>query len=353
MNLDQIVRKSGAWLGSKQATEIVISSRVRLARNVKGERFPGWAGEDRRVRLAGKLRAALEAAPSLREAVYLDMGALSATEKDILTERHLISHELAERGPGSGVAVTADEQIAVMVNEEDHLRLQALMPGLDLMTAWMRIDQVDTELEELLDYAFSPRLGYITACPTNLGTGLRASVMLHLSGLKLMDEIEAVINGLERIGLTVRGLTGEGTEAHGNMYQVSNQMTIGETEVALVNRLFQTIGELETHERNARLRLLESRRTYLLDQIGRALGVLLHARILSSSEAIERLSALRLGVELGLVGHVDLDCLNELMILTQPGHLQKIAHEELTPEERDELRAKVIGERLRNARFTE
>jgi len=351
MTLEELIRKPGAWVAASHPTEVVISSRVRLARNLKDERFPGWAAEEARVRIAGKVREALQASPRMREAYYLDMGALSSAEKEILTERHLISHELAERGAGSGLALSADERIAVMVNEEDHLRLQAFLPGLELVAAWRSIDAVDSDLEGQLHYAFAPRIGYVTACPTNLGTGLRASVMMHLSGLKLMEEIEPVINGLEKIGLTVRGLTGEGTEAHGNMFQISNQMTIGETEEAIVSRLVHVAQEVERHEKHARIRLLESRRTYLLDQVGRALGILLHAKVLSSREAIELLSGLRLGIELGLIQNMEVGRINELMLLTQPGHLQKVAGEELTPEERDELRARVITERLKNAKF--
>ena len=353
MTLEELIKKPGAWLAAPRPTEICISSRVRLARNLKDERFPGWTDEEGRVRVARRLRDALQAAPSMRNAAYLDMGVLSPADKEILNERHLISHELAERGKGSGLVVSADERIAVMVNEEDHLRLQCILPGLDAEAAWRRIDAVDSELEEAVDYAFSPRLGYITACPTNLGTGLRASVMMHLSGLKLMDEVDPVINGLEKIGLTVRGLTGEGTEAHGNMFQISNQMTIGETEESIVKRLCHAAEQVERHERHARLRLLEGKRMYLLDQVGRALGLLLHARVLPSREAIELLSGVRLGVELGLVQNVEAARIHELILLTQPGHLQKISGEELTPEERDELRARVISERLKNARFTD
>lgn len=351
MAIEHLMRKPVPWVPQRQASQIVISSRVRLARNLKGERFPGWAGEEARARVGAFLGDALRTAPGLTGSMFVDMGALSVAEKQILTERHLISHELAERGIGSGLVVSADEQVAVMVNEEDHLRLQAILPGLDLIAAWERIDAVDSDLERRVEYAFSPRLGYLTACPTNLGTGLRASVMMHLSGLRLLEEIEPAINGLERIGLTVRGLTGEGTEAHGNMFQISNQMTIGESEDALVRRLCHVVGEVEGHERRARQRLLEGKRTYLLDQVGRALGVLLHARVMPSREAIELLSGVKLGVETGLVRNLDVNRVNELMLLTQPGHLQRISGEELTTEERDELRAQVIGEGLHGAKL--
>jgi protein arginine kinase len=235
-----------------------------------------------------------------------------------------------------------------MINEEDHLRLQAISPGMNLPAVWDRVNALDTELESRLEYAFSPQLGYLTACPSNVGTGLRASVMMHLSGLRLTNEIQAVVKGLGKLGIAVRGLLGEGTEAHGNMFQVSNQGTLGEAEDAIIEGLIEVVAELTQHEQNARARLMEGRRTYVLDQIGRAYGVLSHARVLSSQEAIDMLSALRLGLELKLIDGLSISGLNEIMLLTQPGHLQKMAGHPLGPEERDELRASTVKRELGN-----
>jgi protein arginine kinase len=349
--VSELVMRPGAWLSLGRSTGVVISSRVRLARNVRERVFPGWAGEEERVHLCAEMRAALTGLATVRDPLYFDMGHLDAVDKEILKERHLISNELAERGAGSGLVLSADERIAVMINEEDHLRLQAMAPGLYLQRIWRALDAVDSELENRIAYAFSHRLGYLSACPSNLGTGLRASVMVHLPALKLLDEIGAVLNGLEKIGFTVRGLLGEGTEANGNLFQVSNQSSLGETEEAIVDRLAAVVGEVERHERHARARLLENRRLFLLDQIGRALGLLRHARILTSREAIELLSAVRLGIELNLVEHLSVGLVNEMLLLTQPGHLQQVSRKALTPEERDELRAQIMSERLQEGRL--
>jgi protein arginine kinase len=326
--------------------DIVISSRVRLARNLRGAHFPGWASEADRVRICGVLRAALTKTDRLAQALFLDMGEVQDAERALLRERHLISNELAERGPGSGLLVSQDEHIAVMINEEDHLRMQAIEPGFALPAAWQQLDALDSELERLVEYVYSPRLGYVTACPSNVGTGLRASVMLHLPGLKLTEEVEPVMNGLEKLGFAIRGLWGEGSEAWGNMFQVSNLSSLGETEQAIVQGMETAILEVVTHEANARARLLESRKVFVLDQVGRAVGILNNARILSSREAIELLSIVRLGLEMGLIRNLEEETVNQLMLLTQPGHLQKLVNKDLQSEERDEVRATMIRNQL-------
>jgi len=236
-----------------------------------------------------------------------------------------------------------------MINEEDHLRLQAVRPGMHLKAVWQSVNAIDSELEKVIDLAFSRELGYLTACPSNVGTGLRASVMMHLAGLKLTGEVDAVVNGLQRIGLAVRGILGEGTEAIGNMFQISNQSTLGEPEGTIINRLVRVVREVVGHEQNARARLMEQRQMHVLDQVARAFAVLTHAHVLTSGESIDLLSGLRLGVELGLVEHLTVAKINESMLLTQPGHLQKLAGKVLTPEERDGLRARVVRKRLADA----
>lgn len=328
---------------------VVISSRVRLARNLRGAHFPGWASEPDRVRVCEVLRAALLKTGRLSQALFLDMGEVQDSERALLRERHLISNELAERGRGSGLMVSQDEHIAVMINEEDHLRMQAIEPGFALPAAWRQLDALDSELERLVEYVYSPRLGYVTACPSNVGTGLRASVMLHLPGLKLTEEVEPVMNGLEKLGFAVRGLWGEGSEAWGNMFQVSNLSSLGETEQAIVEEMETVILEVVTHETNARARLLESRKVFVLDQVGRAVGVLNNARILSSREAIELLSIVRMGLETGLILRLEEETVTQLMLLTQPGHLQKLVNKDLQSEERDEVRATMIRNHLVSA----
>ncbi len=281
------------------------------------------------------------------------MGALSPVDKEMLKERHLISSELAEKGTGSGLITDRTHGLAVMINEEDHLRMQVIRPGMNLTGAWERLLQVDRELDAQIPYAYSKRLGYLTSCPSNIGTGLRASVMMHLSGLKLTGDIDQTIKGLDKIGLAVRGLFGEGTEASGNMFQISNQFTLGRDEEWIVGHMVGIVQELAMHEQNARQRVMENRRTLVLDHIGRALGLLHHARMLNSSEAIDQLSALRLGVELGVVRNLTIERINEIILLAQPGHLQKTMRRGLQPEERDEVRAQVVKEHLKNVKLTE
>lgn len=349
MNVAELLARPHAWMAGGESDPVVVSSRVRLARNLEEAAFPDWAGEEERVRVWERLRAALVPLPVLDGPVTAANEELSDLERALLFERHLVSREHAARGRGSGVMLRADESVAVMVNEEDHLRMQALGPGLDLQRTWQRINEVDDQVEGVVPYAFSPRLGYLTACPSNVGTGLRASAMLHLPGLVLMDDMEAVVRGVHKIGLAVRGLWGEGTEAHGNLFQISNQMTLGEKEEEIVRNLEQVVLEIAEHERNARLRLLEQRETLLRDQVGRAVGILSRAHILSSKEALDLLSALRLGIEMGIVKGLDRGAVDELLVMVQPAHVQRAEGKELKPHERDRARAVVVRGRLAEA----
>jgi protein arginine kinase len=325
---------------------VVISSRVRLARNLAGSAFPGWAGEDERRAVCQRLCSALIALPELSDGRCYDMGDLQAVEREVLKERQLISYEMAERRHGSALVASGDGRLAIMVNEEDHLRLQAMSPGMNLQKVWKRIDAVDSGLEQREAYAFSPQLGYLTACPSNVGTGLRASVMVHLGGLRLQDEVDAVVRGLHRMGLEVRGLLGEGTEAAGNMFQVSNRETLGESEGDIIRRLSSVVGELVRHETHARARLQESRLGRVMDHVSRAVGLLTHAHYLSSREAVELLSALRLGVEMDVLHNLTIARINELMLLIQPGHMQMAVGRPLGPDERDERRARTVRAKL-------
>src|SRR2546421_11441830 len=275
------------------------------------------------------------------------MDNLSAMDKQILVERHLISREHAAKGVGSGLVLNKEETLCVMINEEDHLRMQALRPGLQLRSAWLAIDQVDTALERRLDYAFSNELGYLTACPTNIGTGIRVSAMLHLPALVLSEQINQIIQSVNKLGLAVRGLYGEGTEALGNVFQVSNQMTLGESESAIVERLEKVLAQLIEHEENARGTLFEKKPKMVYNHIGRAYGILANAHSISSKETMNLLSLMRLGVDVGLFPGVDRSLADELFILTQPAHLQKQHSEKLSAEERDLLRADMVRERLK------
>jgi protein arginine kinase len=234
-----------------------------------------------------------------------------------------------------------------MINEEDHLRMQALCPGLQLRRAWATIDGADSGLEKKLDYAFSPELGYLTACPTNLGTGIRVSAMLHLPGLVLSEQINPIIQSVNKLGLAVRGLYGEGTEALGNIFQVSNQMTLGESESAIVERLEKVLNQIIEHEENARASLLERKPKLVYNHVGRAYGILANAHSISSKETMNLLSLMRLGADAGLFPDLERSLVDELFVLTQPAHLQKQHSEKLSAEERDVLRADMLRERLR------
>ncbi|HKQ36869.1 MAG TPA: protein arginine kinase [Verrucomicrobiae bacterium] len=327
--------------------KIVLSSRVRLARNVKGLPFPGWAKKPDRIKALDLVRPAVESLPQMGEAFSESMDNLTVLDKNILVERHLISREHAAKNAGSGLVLNREESLCVMINEEDHLRMQALRPGLQLRQAWHAIDQVDSKLEKKMDFAFTPAMGYLTACPTNVGTGIRVSAMLHLPGLVLAEQINQIIQAVNKLGLAVRGLYGEGTEALGNVFQVSNQMTLGETENDIVERLNKVLAQIIEHEENARSMLLEKKPKTVYNHIGRAYGILANAHSISSKETLNLLSLMRLGVDLGLFADLERWQVDELFITTQPAHLQRVHSEKLSAEERDLFRADMLRERLR------
>src|SRR5256712_11448824 len=247
---------------------IVMSSRVRLARSLKEAAFPVWAKKPERIRVMELIRPAVEGLPEMKDAFSETMDSLSTLDKTILVERHLISREHAAKSAGSGLVLNREETLCVMINEEDHLRMQALRPGLQLRQAWTAIDQADSALEKKVGYAFTPDLGYLTACPTNIGTGIRVSAMLHLPGLVLAEQINPIIQSVNKLGLAVRGLYGEGTEALGNGFQVSNQMTLGEAEIGIVGRLEKVMAQLIEHEEEARGSVLEKQTKMVYNHVG-------------------------------------------------------------------------------------
>lgn len=346
MKVEDLVRLPGSWLSVGVETGTVISSRVRLARNLKDAAFPGWAGQDERERIYRRLADAIRETGLLDDALYLAMDRLGEIDCLVLKERQLISNELIGRNDGNGLVVSSDESIAIMINEEDHLRMQAMRPGLTLQAIWERLLAIERALEAQVDFSFAADMGYLTACPTNVGTGLRASVMMHLPALKLTSDMGPVTNGLGKMKLAVRGLLGEGTDAWGNMFQVSNQTSLGESEEQIIAGIHDVVEELDTHERNARERLLEDREGLVRDYVGRAFGILTNAHLLGSKETLDLLSAIRLGIELDFVRSIGIAEINELMILTQPGHLQKIMQQIIEPEARDRVRANLVRERL-------
>jgi protein arginine kinase len=327
---------------------IVMSSRVRLARNLRDAAFPGWAKKVERIKILETILPALSALPEMADSFAEAMDNLTALDKQILVERHLISREHAAKNVGSGIVLNREESFCVMINEEDHLRMQALRPGFQIREAWMAIDRLDSALEKNLNIAFDNELGYLTACPTNLGTGIRVSAMLHLPGLVLAEQINPIIQSVNKLGLAVRGLYGEGTEALGNVFQVSNQMTLGESENTIVERLEKVLGQIIEHEENARQSLMEKKSKTVFNHIGRAYGILANAHSISSKETMNLLSLLRLGIDLGSFPGTERALVDELFLTTQPAHLQKQLADKLSAEERDLIRADMVRERLKN-----
>ena len=327
---------------------IVMSSRVRLARNLRAASFPGWAKKPERVRILETVQPAVSSLPEMADSFAEAMDNFTALDKQILVERHLISREHAAKNVGSGLVLNRAETFSVMINEEDHLRMQALRPGFQIREAWTAIDRMDSALEKKLEYAFDNELGYLTACPTNLGTGIRVSAMLHLPGLVLSEQINPIIQSVNKLGLAVRGLYGEGTEALGKVFQVSNQMTLGESETVIVERLEKVVSQIIEHEENARAKLLEQKPKVVFNHIGRAYGVLANAHSISSKETMNLLSLLRLGVDLNLFPNTNRALVDELFLTTQPAHLQKQQSDKLSAEERDLIRADMVREQLKN-----
>lgn len=326
---------------------IVLTSRVRLARNLQDTPFPGRANKSERQNLLQTLKPVIESLHPMKEGFSEELSKLKRLEKQILVERHLISRELASKSQGSAIVLSVDETFCVMINEEDHLRMQAILPGLQIKEAWKSIDKLDTMLESKLPVAFSSHFGYLTACPTNIGTGIRVSAMLHLPGLVMAEHMQQTITAVNKLGLAVRGLYGEGTEALGNVFQVSNQMTLGESEIQIVERLNKVVMQIIENEENARAKILETKPKMVFNQIGRAYGILTHAHIISSKEAKNLLSLVRLGVDLGHFPEVDAAAVDELFIVTEPAHIQYSETSAKSPEERDVLRANLLRDRLK------
>ncbi len=349
MRFSTLLKKQADWMRSTgPESEIVITSRVRLARNMVGHPFPGWADKEDRSEIMTEVRPVLEELREMKDSFSEEMTRLTAIEKQVLVERHLISREHAAKGPGCATVMNRKQTISIMVNEEDHLRMQAIQPGLQLLSAYKSLDTIDSELEKELPYAFDDQYGYLTACPTNLGTGMRASAMLHLPGLVLSDEINQTIQGANKIGLAVRGLYGEGTEALANLFQISNQTTLGLSEEEVITHLNRVIEKMIENERDARLKMLEDRPTMIKDQVGRAYAVLKYAHVITSKEALNHLSMIRLGCDLGFFSEEEREAVNVLLTEIQPAHLQISAKRKLTPEERDALRADIIRKTLKS-----
>jgi protein arginine kinase len=347
MRLADLTTRAGEWLrGIGPMRDVVISSRVRLARNLVGMPFLSRCTSNQQKEIAQQLRDRALEAQLTPDVFYVDVAAASDLDRQLLVERHLISRHLADGKAPRGVIISADETLAVMMNEEDHLRIQVLRSGLQLLEAMQEINRVDDRLEACLDYAYHSRYGYLTACPTNVGSGLRVSVMLHLPGLKFVGEIEKAFRAARAMRLEVRGLYGEGTDGIGDFFQVSNQVTLGRSEQEIAEDFcHHVIPQIIEYEQRARAAMLRQD-AILDDKVLRSLALLRSARLIGSEETMYLLSLLRLGVGLGRVSGISMDTVNDLFLLTQPAHLQRILGREMDGRDRAEARAKFIRGRL-------
>lgn len=351
MSMKDTVNNSGSkWMeGTGPDNDIVISSRMRLARNISGYPFPHFMKETEAEQVFHAVELALsdkELVTEVGKLEFTNLAELTDTERMILVEKHLVSPQHIENPQNRAVVITADESVSIMVNEEDHLRIQCLQPGLQLEETWALADKIDDLLEKSLDYSFCERRGYLTSCPTNVGTGLRASVMLHLPCLVMGKQVGKIVHAISQLGLAVRGYYGEGTEAHGNLFQVSNQVTMGQTEEEIVKNLLAVTRQIVAQERATREALLRDNRNFLEDKIHRAFGAMRYARMMTTREALNNISDLRLGVELGILHGLTYGQINELSMLSTPAFLSKSAGYSLNPEERDRFRAETIRTQL-------
>ncbi len=339
------------WMeGAGPYAHIVISSRIRLARNLAAYPFPHLQSPEQGREVFSRVRRALSASEvrqQLGSFAFAALEVLSPLDRQILVEKHLISpHHAQDEGEGRGLVLRDDEAVSIMVNEEDHLRIQVLFPALQLEAAWELASQVDDALESRLDFAYDEQYGYLTCCPTNVGTGLRASVMMHLPGLVMTNQANRVFTTLAKLGFVVRGLYGEGTEAKGNLFQISNQITLGPREEEINGNLTAVSKQVIEQEELARESLQKEKSAQLKDRILRSYGILTNAYIISSEEAMDLLSNLRLGLDLGLLRNLDNRTLNELLVRTRPAFLQKMAGREMDAFNRDLMRAAIIREAL-------
>lgn len=356
LDLQEMAHSCGEWLrGSGPESDIVISSRIRLARNLSDFPFIARTTEADREQIEQILHARIDALESAgkfpvssesKGIHYVNVEELEEVDRQFLVERQLISREHADAEGARAVVIDSGERFSVMINEEDHLRIQVMHSGLDLESAWEEINAIDDLLEEQITYAYNDRLGYLTACPTNVGTGVRVSVMLHLPALVITRQIDKVFRSLQKINLAVRGLYGEGSQAMGDFYQISNQVTLGMTEQELTSKVSDVVPVLLDYERQARDFLIRESQETLHDRVSRAHGILRTAQTISSEETLHLLSSVRMGVNLGLINDVPIPTVNKLFIHTQPAHLQKLAGMELDSSDRNIERASHLRHHL-------
>lgn len=352
MSLNRFIQGAlSEWMkGEGPESDIVISSRIRIARNLKTTPFPMLATNDQSSKVLQQVKSVLDQSElyhnKLGRLEFLPLSEMDDLDKQVLVEKHLISPSLANESRNGAVILSENESLSIMVNEEDHLRIQCLYSGFQIQEAFRQADVIDDLFENKLDFAFDEQRGYLTSCPTNVGTGIRASVMVHLPALVLTQQINRILSAVNQVGLTVRGIYGEGSEAQGNLFQISNQVTLGQSEEEIVENLYTVVQQIIDHERNARERLMHESKIQIADRVNRSYGILAHAVTIDSKESAQRLSDVRLGIDLDMISDVSSNVMNELMVMTQPGFLQRYAGQKLSPDERDVRRAEMIRERI-------
>ncbi|WP_164821463.1 protein arginine kinase [Paenibacillus koleovorans] len=337
------------WMhGNGPEQDVVISSRIRIARNLREYPFPMLATNSQSSEVLEQVQKVMdnEELNTISRFQFIPLEQLTELEKRVLVEKHLISPNLANEARVGAVILSQNESVSIMVGEEDHLRIQCLCPGFQIREAWDLANQIDDVFESQLDYAFDENRGYLTSCPTNVGTGIRASVMMHLPALVLTQQMNRILQAINQVGLAVRGLYGEGSEATGNMFQISNQITLGQSEQEIIDNLYSVVRQIIEHERAAREKLSGESRLRLVDRVNRSYGILSYASIMDSKEAAQRLSDVRLGIDLGIIKNLTPHVMNELTVMTQPGFLQHLSGTKLSAEDRDIRRAELIREKL-------
>jgi len=335
--------EKSAWLeATGQNSDIVLSSRVRLARNLKGYLYSSRISQEDEEQIRQEVLAVLDREKVIPSMVCIDLKELKPYECNYLLEEHLISNDLLARRKTGSVVVGDRSRISMMINEEDHLRIQSIASGFDLQECWEKTGKIESTIGRNLEFEFHSKFGYLTSCPTNTGTGMRASVMIHMPGLVLTKEIQKVLRGITQIGLTFRGLYGEGSEVLGNFFQISNQITIGRGEQELIDHLTRINQQIIEHEKNARAILFKDAGHYIQDKVWRAYGILEHARTITAEEVMNLLSAVRLGVSMKLIKNLSVSTINQMLIFSQDAHLDVAAGRSLNSTERDMNRATVI-----------
>ncbi|WP_353094290.1 protein arginine kinase [Tissierella praeacuta] len=335
------------WLDSIGNDEdVVVSTRLRIARNMTDYKFPDFMTADESEAVTEKVLNAMKN----REDIYrfYRIKDLSELEKAVFVEEHLISPNLAQSNKNGSFLLRSDEKAIIMINEEDHIRIQVLLPGLNIGEGWKISSSIDDNLEESIEYAFHDKFGYLTSCPTNVGTGLRASVMVHLPCLAMIGHLNAIIEGLGKIGLTVRGLYGEGSKALGHLFQISNQTTLGEKEEDIIKKLNKVIFQIIERERSTREYMLDKNKIQLEDRIFRSFGILNYSRLITSTEAMIHLSNVKLGADMGIINGINSKDIVKLMIDIQPASIQTNLHMDMLKDERDIYRAQIIRNNLIN-----